>query len=248
MGKTLAAFDVGDIYREHCYLVSMTKGKATVQVYEVFGRAPGPDEREWAPETLLRCEVPRATWDAISGELRAEFNRRLKALDKAAGRWGKDETAVQRLFGKEMLVLLWAIEHESVTAEEIAVAIRNWMGLKPEERWWLYTMTAAATGYARQAGMGWRNALRSALCFGTREDAFHLSAVVGRGTLAPRTNNGYQAPKVTAKRKAAKRKTTPEVAVAEPIPEAAIKPKPRRSRKKTTDSLEFAFMPLKAAE
>ena len=43
MAKTLAAFDVGDIYREHCYLVSMTKGKsATVQIYEVFGRAPGP--------------------------------------------------------------------------------------------------------------------------------------------------------------------------------------------------------------
>ena len=52
--------------------------------------------------------------------------------------------------------------------EEIAVAIRNWLGLKPEERWWLYTMTAAATGLAHQAGMGWRGALRQALCFGTR--------------------------------------------------------------------------------
>ena len=50
------------------------------------------------------------------------------------------------------------------------------------------------------------------------------------------------------KRKAAKRKTTPQMAVVEPIPEAAIKPKPRRSRKKTTNSLEFAFVPLKAAE
>ena len=27
-----------------------------------------------------------------------------------AGRWGADETAVQRLFGKELLVLLWAVE------------------------------------------------------------------------------------------------------------------------------------------
>ena len=102
---------------------------------------------------------------------------------------------------------------------------------------------------------GWRNALRSALCFGTRKDAFHLAAVVGRGTLAPRTNDGYQAPKKVAakadkpaKRKAAKRKTTPDMAVVEPIPEAATKPKPRRSRKKTTNSLEFAFVPLKAAE
>src|SRR5438105_1198865 len=38
---------------------------------------------------------------------------------------------------------------------------------EPEERWWLYTMTAAATGLAHQTGMGWRGALRQALCFGT---------------------------------------------------------------------------------
>ena len=66
---------------------------------------------------------------------------------------------MQRLFGKELLVLLWAVELPDVKPEEIAVAIRNWHGLKPEERWWLYTMTAAATGLAHQAGMGWRGAL-----------------------------------------------------------------------------------------
>ena len=49
-------------------------------------------------------------WDVVSPEARAEFNRRLKAEGKPAGRWGADETAVQRLFGKELLVLLWAVE------------------------------------------------------------------------------------------------------------------------------------------
>src|SRR6202035_5164283 len=88
-------------------------------------------------------------------------------------------------------VLLWAFELADVTPEETAVAIRNWHGLKPEERWWLYTMTAATTGLAHQSGMGWRGALRQALCFGTRNDAFHLGAVVGRGTLGPRANEGY---------------------------------------------------------
>jgi hypothetical protein len=71
---------------------------------------------------------------------RSEFNRRLKADGKPTGRWGANETAVQRLLGKELLVLLWAIELPGVTPEEIAVAIRNWLGLKPEERWWLHTM------------------------------------------------------------------------------------------------------------
>ncbi|MGH6877804.1 MAG: DUF3780 domain-containing protein, partial [Rhizomicrobium sp.] len=144
---------------------------------------------------VFRCDVPRDVWDAVSPEARAEFNRRLKLESKQAGRWGADETAVQRLFGKELLVLLWAVESPDVRPEEIAVAIRNWLGLKPEERWWLYTMTAAATGLAHQVGIGWRGALRHALCFGTRSDTFHLGAVAGRGTLEPRVNAGFVQPK-----------------------------------------------------
>ena len=106
-----ANFDVADIYQEHAYLVRLTKGRdAKVQVFEVFGRPPTDREPQWAPETILRCETAREVWDVISPEARAEFNRRLKAEGKPAGRWGADETAVQRLFGKELLVLLWAVE------------------------------------------------------------------------------------------------------------------------------------------
>ena len=196
MASPPASFDCADIYQEHGYLVGLTRGRdARALVFEVFGRPPAEQEADWAPETILRCDVPRSVWDAVSGELRADFNRRLRLEDKQAGRWGAEETAVQRLFGKELLVLLWAIEAPEVTAEEIAVAIRNWHGLKPEERWWLYTMTAAATGLAHQVSMGWRGALRQALCFGTRSDAFHLGAVAGRGTLEPRANAQFVAPK-----------------------------------------------------
>jgi len=146
-------------------------------------------------------------WDVISPEVRSEFNRRLKAEGKPAGRWGADETAVQRLLGKELLVLLWATELPDVKPEEIAVAIRNWLGLKTEERWWLYTMTAAATGLAHQSGMGWRGALRQALCFGTRADTFHLGTVTGRGTLAPRANAGFAGGGKPARKR---KKSTPD--------------------------------------
>ena len=71
---------------------------------------------------MLRCEAPRAAWDAVAGEARAEFNRRLRAEGKPAGRWGADETAVQRLFGKELLVLLWAVEAPDVKPEEMGAA------------------------------------------------------------------------------------------------------------------------------
>ena len=187
MATAPASFDCPDIYQEHGYLLRLTHGRdARALIFEVFGGKHADQTAAQAPETILRCDVPREVWDAVSGELRTDFNRRLRQEGKPAGRWGADETAIQRLFGKELLVLLWAIEAPDVTAEEVAVAIRNWHGLKPEERWWLYTMTAAATGLAHQIGMGWRGALRLALCFGTRSDAFHLGAVTGRGTLAPR--------------------------------------------------------------
>ncbi len=56
-------------------------------------------------------------------------------------------------------------------------------------------MTAAATGYAHQVGLGWRRALRDALCFGTRKDAFQLSTVPWPASLPPRENVEYAAAK-----------------------------------------------------
>ena len=90
MAKTTnAGFDCADIYREHAFLVRLSKGKAALaQVFEVFGRVPEAGEREWAPETILRCELPRATWDAVSGEVRSEFNRRLKTDGKWTSKLG----------------------------------------------------------------------------------------------------------------------------------------------------------------
>jgi hypothetical protein len=153
MKAAMANFDCDDIYREHAFLVRLTKGReAKALVFEVFGRPPSDAHAQlaapaaWAPETILRCEASRDVWDAAAPEARAEFDRRLRIEGKPVGRWATDDTAVQRLFGKELLVLLWAIEQSDVSPEEIAVGIRNWLGLKPEERWWLYTMTAAATG------------------------------------------------------------------------------------------------------
>ena len=37
------------------------------------------------------------------------------------------------------------------------------LGLVPEERWWLYTMTAAQTAHYAKHNVGWRRAIRYAL-------------------------------------------------------------------------------------
>ncbi|WP_442754266.1 DUF3780 domain-containing protein [Methylocystis sp. JAN1] len=190
----MSGFDCNDYYLEHCFLVQVpTKSRDTVDFFEVFGRQPGVTEKEWSPEVVLRAQLDKAKWDAISGEVRLEFNRRLKAARRKPGKWSQGANGVQRLLGKELVVLVWAIEQDDVSTEMTEVAMKNWLGLKPEERWWLYTMTAASTGFAHQVGMGWRDALRKALCFGTRKDIFSLGALTTRGRLPPRVNDGHNA-------------------------------------------------------
>ena len=58
-------------------------------------------------------------------------------------------------------MLAWAVEQ--CEPGLYGNAVRNWTGLRPEERWWLFTMTAAATRPRQDVGVGWRKALRFAL-------------------------------------------------------------------------------------
>jgi hypothetical protein len=110
----------------------------------------------------LRVILPRDKWTAISETVANEFNRRLKNNGLKSGRWKNDSNVLARLLGKELVLLAWAIEDADPAL--IPAAIQNWLGLNPEERWWLYTMTNAATGHAiKGKNKGWRKAVRYAL-------------------------------------------------------------------------------------
>lgn len=110
----------------------------------------------------LRVIMPRDKWTAISEAVADEFNRRLKNKSLKIGRWKKGSNILDRLLGKELVLLAWAIEDADPSL--IPTAIQNWLGLNPEERWWLYTMTNAATGHAiKDKNKGWRKAVRYAL-------------------------------------------------------------------------------------
>ena len=110
----------------------------------------------------LRVMLPRAKWDAIADAVRQEFNRRLKSEGRRGGQWRLGYNLLRRDFGKELVLLAWAIEEADPAL--IPNAIANWLGLFPEERWWLYTQTAAATGHALNGrNIGWRKAVRFAL-------------------------------------------------------------------------------------
>jgi hypothetical protein len=144
----------------HHFVVSIGRSGADVQIYEVFRE---DEEGPQLDAANLRCVLTWDRWVRINEFVAEEFNRRLCEQRIKTGRWKTGVNPVSRLLGKELVLLVWAIEEAE--PDQVASAIANWQGLAPEERWWLYTMTAAQTGHAlRGRGRGWRHALQFALC------------------------------------------------------------------------------------
>ncbi len=123
-------------------------------------------------EDKAKAAISKEKWKQLEEPVRLEFNKRLKTKKLPAGRFITGQTPVERMLGKEMLVLIWAIE--DCDPSNIPTALRNWFGLSPEERWWLYTMTNAATGNIDDR-MGWRKALRYALTENPIEESRNIS-------------------------------------------------------------------------
>jgi len=128
-----------------------------VQISEHLGLQASSDEFAVIDRVLL----DRPRWTAIRGEVQRAFNVRLKAHNLNTSAWKVGENLVDRLLGKELCVLAWAVEHMAM--EQIPVAVRNWLALRPEERWWLFGMTAMTTGGLTDGDKGWRLALRHGL-------------------------------------------------------------------------------------
>jgi hypothetical protein len=150
---------------EHHFLVNILSNE--IVIAEQFAYDPDASLAELnykigRQNNEIKVILHKKRWDLIAEETKAEFNRRLRINNLPLGKWVKNRNYVNRLLGKELVLLCWAIEE--VEAAVIPTAIQNWLGLKPEERWWLYTMTNAATGHAiYDRNVGWRKAVRYAL-------------------------------------------------------------------------------------
>lgn len=160
MSGTSLGFGGSGSQDEHRFVVSIPRAtKDPVMVTEDYG-AQGASESEG--DRVLRAVIERVRWDEIAEVVRTEFNRRLKLRRMRTGRWTSGEVSLDRLLGKELVLLAWAIE--DAPFDRIPVALANWLGLSQEQRWSLYTLAAAATGDAiRHRGIGWRRALMIAM-------------------------------------------------------------------------------------
>jgi hypothetical protein len=118
------------------------------------------------PRDEQRAILPRAVWSAIADTARREFNDRLKTAKVPTGRWHSGTNLVDRLLGKELCVLAWAAE--SASEEQLPIVCSKWAALRPEERWWLFSMTVAEAGLPEDTRRGWRRALFHALSDGEK--------------------------------------------------------------------------------
>lgn len=142
----------------HHFKVIIPKAStAHVQISEYLGLESVSTQGSVIDRVLLE----RTRWAAIRAEVQRVFNARLTAHRLKTSAWKVGENPVDRLLGRELCVLAWAVEQLDV--EKIPLAVRNWLALRPEERWWLFGMTAMATGGTMDGDKGWRLALRHAL-------------------------------------------------------------------------------------
>ena len=151
-------FGCPSVIDPHFIMVVIPRGRTGfVLIAEHYGVKAG----NGVPEIAERCQLPRHIWSLIAEDVKREFNERLRSKMMSTSRWLVGENKVERLLGKELLVLAWAVERAE--PDSVPNAIRNWIGLRPEERWWLFNITAAATGGPEHVDIGWRKALRHAL-------------------------------------------------------------------------------------
>lgn len=140
----------------HHFIVQIPRGSSQpVLISEHLGL-------QASEETVIdRVQLERPRWTAIRCEVQRAFNQRLKAHALKSSSWKVGDNPVDRLLGKELCVLAWAVE--GMDADKIPVAVSNWLALRAEERWWLFGMAAQGTGGLGDGHHGWRLALRHAL-------------------------------------------------------------------------------------
>lgn len=151
--------------KQHFLVVIPTSAKKKILVFERF---TWDDKEEQTSEMdigknncRLKISLSYEKWKKVQPILEKEFNKTLKNQNKLVGKFKEGQTPIERLLGKEMMLLLWGIEKCDIKCVETAA--RNWLGFSREERWWMFTMTNANTGTYLDGNTGWRVAVRYAL-------------------------------------------------------------------------------------
>lgn len=146
----------------HFFVEIPATPKQAISIYEDYGFDGDTSRRETVE---CRLTLARELWTKIRDDARRDFNARLRTKNQSSGTWSTGKIKLDRFLGRELCVLGWAAEHAS--PDECIVICQKWLAMRPEERWWMYSKTAAEAGREDQTQRGWRKALYCALSDGT---------------------------------------------------------------------------------
>ena len=185
-------------------------GSATLVERFVWGEEA--DERAAASATTeprLKATLDAYRWERVAPAAAEEFNARLRRAGLRAAEWRRGETLLAAHFGKELTLLAWAVEDADPTL--LPNMLANWLGLAPEERWWLYTTINATSGHPEHDRQrGWRRAIKIAFAENPTQ-APPPSALLSEPPALPVAEEDRLAAALGAprRRKAAKARATP---------------------------------------
>lgn len=155
-------FDTGA--KGYHFLIVIPKEKdGKVSIYECFHWDPKEVTSMELCSRDLKAEIDCSKWNLLATDIAQVLNKRLESDGIPAGTWKSgSRIPVERLCGKELVLLVWAIN--GYDDRSVAAAIRNWQNLSHEERWWLFTMANSVGGGVHDSEHGWRKAISFALC------------------------------------------------------------------------------------
>lgn len=146
MSKEFRDFGYSELVRPHCIEVVITPTEV------LFIENPHTKRRVGEEPFVEKARLRLSSWKKIAPKLAVELNRRiasdidLKTCPKA--RWKEGLNHVDLGLGREMLVLVWAVEQLEDEPESIERVLAEWSQLSPEDRFFFYRLTNAFTGRA----------------------------------------------------------------------------------------------------
>lgn len=145
-------------YGSHRYYLEIPpNSNGRVNLWEDVGFAGDAPDRE---SVILRATLMRKAWNGVRDTVQGDFNERIKVRKHSAGKWHTGKVFMDRMLGRELCVLLWALE--KAKNDQWDTIVSCWRAMLPEERWWLFNRASAASPTATSPRVGWRLALRTA--------------------------------------------------------------------------------------
>jgi hypothetical protein len=172
-------------------IVERESGAVTIEERFTYGDASDDDADEAAqaaPQASAKAMLGAYHWARVAATVAEVFNARLRAADLPTGTWLAQSLLAPHL-GKELTLLFWAVEDADPSL--LPAMLANWVGLAPEERWWLYTTINATSGHPEHGrDRGWRKAIK--IAFAENPIASAAPAALLGDALAPRSRRPTQ--------------------------------------------------------